>query len=151
MELSENLRRLRQENGLSQEELADKLGVSRQAVSRWEVGTAVPATDNLIFLSRMYRVSVDELLFPGKARPEEFSKNEGEQERTPRKRKSHGKMQIFLIAYAVFCGALLIWGKLTKSMGSVKTFLVYITFLLLLGLFVYTLFRILRYLDYKEK
>lgn len=43
-------------------DLAEKLGVSRQAISRWEVGTAVPSTDNLKTLSDLYGVPVDYLL-----------------------------------------------------------------------------------------
>ena len=53
---------LRRERGLSQEELASQLGVSRQAISKWERGEASPDVDNLIGLARFYGVSVDELL-----------------------------------------------------------------------------------------
>jgi len=53
---------LRKENGLSQEDLAEKLGISRQAVSKWERGEASPDTDNLIQLANLYRISLDELL-----------------------------------------------------------------------------------------
>ncbi|MDR1569038.1 MAG: helix-turn-helix domain-containing protein [Oscillospiraceae bacterium] len=53
---------LRKQNGLSQEELAERLGVTRQAVSKWERGEALPDTENLITLARLYRVSLDELL-----------------------------------------------------------------------------------------
>ena len=47
MKLSEKIIRLRKGRGLSQEELAERLGVSRQAVSRWESGTALPDAGNL--------------------------------------------------------------------------------------------------------
>lgn len=53
---------LRKERGYSQEELASKIGVSRQAVSKWERAEASPDTDNLILLARLYQVSLDELL-----------------------------------------------------------------------------------------
>ncbi len=53
---------LRKERGFSQEELAAKIGVSRQAVSQWERAEAIPDTDNLILLARLYQVSLDELL-----------------------------------------------------------------------------------------
>ena len=56
---------LRREHGLSQKELAERLRVSRQAVSRWEQGTAVPSIDNLKLLSELYGVSMDELLRGG--------------------------------------------------------------------------------------
>ncbi len=52
----------RKKAGLSQEELAEKIGVSRQAVSKWERGEASPDTDNLIALSEVYGVSLDELI-----------------------------------------------------------------------------------------
>lgn len=60
--MQNNLIRLRKEAGLSQEELADKLAVSRQAVSKWERGEALPDTDNLIRLARLYNVSIDEIV-----------------------------------------------------------------------------------------
>lgn len=50
MKLSEKIIRLRKGRGLSQEELAERLGVSRQAVSRWESGTALPDAGNLLSL-----------------------------------------------------------------------------------------------------
>lgn len=60
--MQNNLIRLRKEKGLSQEELADKLSVSRQAVSKWERGEALPDTDNLIRLAKLYNVSIDEIV-----------------------------------------------------------------------------------------
>lgn len=62
MSLSTKLVSLRKEHNLTQMELAEKLNVSRQAVSRWEVGAAVPSTDNLKVLSELYGVSVDVIL-----------------------------------------------------------------------------------------
>lgn len=62
MELQMKLASLRKQKGLTQLDLAEKLNVSRQAISRWEVGDAVPSTDNLKILSELYGVSVDFLL-----------------------------------------------------------------------------------------
>lgn len=62
LEMANRLTALRKANGLSQEELADKLGISRQAISKWERAEASPDTDNLITLSRLYGVTLDELL-----------------------------------------------------------------------------------------
>ena len=62
IEIANRLVNLRKSNNLSQEALAEKLGISRQAVSKWERAEASPDTDNLILLSRLYGVSLDELL-----------------------------------------------------------------------------------------
>ena len=62
MELSEKIVRLRKKNGWSQEELAERLNVSRQAVSRWEGGTALPDAVNVLQLSRLFGVTADYLL-----------------------------------------------------------------------------------------
>jgi len=63
IEIANRLFELRKTNNLSQEELAAKIGVSRQAVSKWERAESSPDTDNLIQLARLYEMSLDELLF----------------------------------------------------------------------------------------
>lgn len=65
--IANKLVELRKKNGLSQEELAEKLGLSRQAVSKWERAEASPDTDNLITLARLYGISLDELLLDAEA------------------------------------------------------------------------------------
>ncbi len=60
--LAINLYNLRQKYRLSQEEFAEKLGVSRQAVSKWERSEAYPDTDNLITISEIFKITIDELL-----------------------------------------------------------------------------------------
>ena len=62
LKTADNLLNLRKASGLSQEELAEKIGVSRQAVSKWERGEASPDTDNFIALSEVYGVTLDELI-----------------------------------------------------------------------------------------
>ena len=62
MKLQENLIRLRKQKGLSQEELAYQLGISRQSVSKWESGTSVPELERLVEISELYGVSLDELV-----------------------------------------------------------------------------------------
>ena len=62
IETANRLLQYRKDSGLSQEELAEKIGVSRQAVSKWERSEASPDTDNLIRLAEVYGVSLDELL-----------------------------------------------------------------------------------------
>lgn len=62
MKLSDKLIGLRKSAGMSQEELAEKLNVSRQAVSRWEMGTAMPDAVNILQLSKLFHVTTDYLL-----------------------------------------------------------------------------------------
>ena len=62
METKDALLGLRRELGLSQEEFAQKLCVTRQAVSRWETGETVPSTDTLKEIARIFQVPVDRLL-----------------------------------------------------------------------------------------
>lgn len=62
IETANKLLQYRKASGLSQEELAEKIGVSRQAVSKWERAEASPDTDNLILLAKIYGVTLDELL-----------------------------------------------------------------------------------------
>lgn len=62
MKLSEKITAQRKAHGFSQEDLAERIGVSRQAVSRWEQGTALPDAGNLVQLSRVFGVTTDYLL-----------------------------------------------------------------------------------------
>ena len=62
---NEKLQKLRKERGWSQEELANRITVSRQAVSKWELGTAVPDTDNIVQLSELFGVTTDYLIKDG--------------------------------------------------------------------------------------
>ena len=77
-EIIQRLCKLRKEHGYSQEQLADMLGVSRQAVSKWERGETSPDTDNLIALAKLYNTSLDGLLYgeQPKAETEEKEKKE---------------------------------------------------------------------------
>lgn len=62
MTFSEKLLNLRTERGYSQEYLAEQLGVSRQSISKWELGTTLPEIDKLISISDFFDVSIDYLL-----------------------------------------------------------------------------------------
>lgn len=62
MNFAEKLYTLRTQGGYSQEVLAEKLNVSRQAVSKWETGPTLPETDKLIAISELFNVSIDSLL-----------------------------------------------------------------------------------------
>ena len=59
--MNEKIVSLRKKKGLSQQDLAEALNVSRQAVSRWEVGTSLPSMENMLALSKLFETPVDEL------------------------------------------------------------------------------------------
>lgn len=87
--LPEKLASLRKK-GLTQLDLAEKLNVSRQAISRWEVGSAIPSTDNLKILSDLYGVSVDYLLSDDE---EDFSRSTDAQDPLPGEQKKKARFQ----------------------------------------------------------
>lgn len=62
MTFADKILKLRKQAGLSQEELAEKLNVSRQAISRWEMGTSVPDAVNLLQMSKLFGITVDYLI-----------------------------------------------------------------------------------------
>lgn len=62
IKISENIRRLRKEKGMTQEELAEVLGVTVGAASKWELGTSVPELPMIIGLANFFEISVDLLL-----------------------------------------------------------------------------------------
>ena len=81
MNLAKNLQVLRKNKKITQEEVAERLGVSRQSVSKWETGEGYPEMDKLLLLSDWFGVSVDELL-RGDLQKEEYQeapikRNEG--------------------------------------------------------------------------
>ena len=62
MKLHEKIHQLRKQAGMSQEEAANRLNISRQALSRWENGTAQPAANNIVEISKLFGVTTDYLL-----------------------------------------------------------------------------------------
>lgn len=62
MSFGENLKNIRKQRGVTQEELAEILGVSRQAISKWESDSGYPETQKLLVISKTLQVSIDYLL-----------------------------------------------------------------------------------------
>ncbi|MBQ6095555.1 MAG: helix-turn-helix transcriptional regulator [Lachnospiraceae bacterium] len=73
MEFNNKLYELRKQKGLSQEELANRLNVSRQTVSKWEVGESSPDMEKLVAISELFDISLDELVLDKVAKKEEPS------------------------------------------------------------------------------
>ena len=116
MDLTERLAQARKARGLSQAEAAERMSVSRQAISRWETGTGMPTLDNLIQMSKLYQVSLDELVYgPGGAEaPEEAPESEvlteeSEPVQAPKRRRP--TLLVILALVAVWGLVLGIWGS----------------------------------------
>ena len=62
MTFAEKLKSIRKQAGMSQEKLAEKLGVSRQAVTKWETDAGIPDIENIMAISALFDLSIDELL-----------------------------------------------------------------------------------------
>lgn len=75
MEFNNKLYELRKQKGLSQEELANRLNVSRQTVSKWEVGESSPDMEKLVAISELFDISLDELVLDKAVKKEEASEH----------------------------------------------------------------------------
>lgn len=73
MEFNNKLYELRKQKGLSQEELANRLNVSRQTISKWEVGESSPDMEKLVAISELFDISLDELVLDKVVKKEETS------------------------------------------------------------------------------
>lgn len=103
MKFNEKLQTIRKNAGMTQTDLAEKLNVSRQAVSRWEMGSAMPDIENLIAMSDLFGVTLDNLLKSDElstGEPEPSAEEpESEQEKPAPPKKSSNK--IWWIIWAV--------------------------------------------------
>lgn len=81
MEFNNRLYELRKQKGLSQEELANRLNVTRQTVSKWEVGDSTPDMEKLVALSALFNVSMDELVMGKEAVTQDNSSKTGSDEK----------------------------------------------------------------------
>ncbi len=75
MALAEQLKISRENKGLSQTEVAKRLNITRQSVSKWETGKGYPDIDNLVLLSEVYEVSIDELLHENEILKKKITEN----------------------------------------------------------------------------
>ena len=103
--ISDNIRNYRKANNLSQDELAEKLGVSRQSISLWENGQTQPTLDNIIALAKIFHITSDALLSSESSEtvsePAESAKTEQTGEEEPPKRKKPWLIPVIAAAAAV--------------------------------------------------
>lgn len=119
MKLEEKLLALRKEKGLSQMELAELMDVSRQAISRWEVGTSVPSTDNLQYLGKLYGVTLDYLLDDDAPKPEPVTKEqdapEAKQQNTAAAGTGTKRLVLILVALLAFVAGVIFCAHINKN------------------------------------
>ncbi len=131
VKIGNNLRELRKENSLTQEQLAEMMGVARRTVSRWETGSNMPDLDILIELSDLYRVDLREIL-DGERKSETMDKELREtvlkvadysnEEKERLMRRMHALMLAGVIAMAVFLVFVLLGPDKAPAYDAVSSF-----------------------------
>lgn len=103
VKLNEKIVSLRKKKGLSQQDLAEALDVSRQAVSRWEVGTSLPSMENLLALSKLFETPVDELTSAAELLdlPEHSSEKAGEGKKVSRFKGRNRLLAVVLVVVVI--------------------------------------------------
>lgn len=96
MTFDKKIQLLRKENRMSQEQLGETLHVSRQAISKWEKGIAIPDTDNVVQLSKFFQVPIEYLLFDKYDSIGQVEPIHEKKEKFPMKRKSKAFILIFV-------------------------------------------------------
>ena len=107
--MREKLTSLRIENGFSQQELAERLNVTRQAISMWESGATIPSIDSLILLSKLYGVSVDAFLGLASGKKDEEAKAEAPANAGKSPRRLLIAAALLLAALVIAVSAYLMW------------------------------------------
>ena len=117
--LGENIRNLRKEDKMSQEQLAEKLDVSRQSVSLWENGQTTPSMDNIIAIANIFGVSTDVLL---KDSVEEISDSENVKKSKPRKKGVLVALISIVVAIIVAVSIFVINHSFDKKLSAEEIF-----------------------------
>ena len=109
MTIGEKIQRCRKGQKMSQEELAGKLGVSRQAVSKWELNESIPDTENAIELGKIFGISLDYLLKEDIEDPDLRMESEGAQDsgdiqepRQEEKKRIRHPLLLILVILSIF-------------------------------------------------
>lgn len=97
MNFSEKLFELRKKEGLSQEELAEKVGVSRQTISKWEMGQSAPEMEKLITLSKIFNLSMDELVGNNI-----FEEKENNPQEDLKPKKKHIFLKVIMVIFIIY-------------------------------------------------
>lgn len=136
MQFHERLYEVRKRSGMTQNDLAEKLNVSRQAVSRWEMGTAKPDFENLIAISDLFGISIDYLLKGREDEPQRACHSEAvleNPEAEPKARTLPQKLWLLGVVIFIVLGAVLSVASGDPNSGYITTFLLMIFLGVLIG------------------
>lgn len=122
MTFGEKLQKLRKEKGWSQEQLATQISVSRQALSKWELGTAIPDTENALRISKLFGVSIDYLLKDAYESDNDFPAAQITHGRSTRKYKGNIRMIVGSTISCLATVGLLIIGLVSAIYPAYNTF-----------------------------
>ena len=134
MEISEKLKEARQKSGMTQEQVAEKIMVSRVTVSHWENGKSLPDIVSLISLSDLYSISLDELVKGDSKMAEKVKKDAKDANNNKRLIRTTGILVIaVLLVYAIstivggafkdFCEAAILWVLMGIGVAASMTYL----------------------------
>ena len=107
--LSEKIYTLRKKSGLSQEQLAEQLNVSRQAISKWESGSSIPESDKLLAISDYFHVTLDYLM----KEDADCSQAPETQSADEHRFKDHKEMTVGLVICVIGIVGLVLWGLIS--------------------------------------
>ena len=140
MKLGNNIYNSRKEKGLSQEKLAEKINVTRQTISNWELGETSPNPEQLILLSKSLNKSIDELLG-----------NEIEPPKSKEKYDSKKNLKNIYIGLAILCGSIAgVWSFSANRFRYVEILLIIVIGMVVGVCFGVVCHNILRYIKSKD-
>ena len=113
MDISERLQELRKKEGYSQEQVAEMLGLSRQAISKWESGQGKPEIDNIIKLTEIYHVSADYIL---------TGREKEETDPAPQKKELSHEYKKAIASVIVIAGTALVTVLFITALGLLSRF-----------------------------
>ena len=115
MSIAERLQELRRKAGYSQEQVAEKLGISRQAISKWESGQGNPEIDNVVKLTEIYNVSADYILL---GRENNISVSELDKKTEPEKKTMSKEAKVTLAVISVIAATALVTVLFIIALGT---------------------------------
>ena len=127
MELGKKIKQLRKFSGMTQEQLAEKLNISRQALSKWENGTSMPDVESVVRISMLFQISLEELLLKEEKYVEE-SKTQITLEDLTQINLHNRRMNLLLSSGILFLTIGIMWASFVKALETTTESMGYIMY-----------------------